>query len=74
MTTASRIGFGLLGFILGGVAGGVMGLLLGLGYTTLAATSSFEGYSGYVVGLWILVGVIVGAIAGAIFGARKRKT
>jgi hypothetical protein len=73
MTTASRIGFGLLGFILGGGAGGVMGLLLGLGYTTLAATSSFEGYSGYVVGLWILVGVIIGAIAGAIFGARKRK-
>jgi hypothetical protein len=72
MSTASRIGFGFLGFVLGGGVGGGAGLLLGLGYTTLATTSSFEGYSGYVVGLWILIGVIVGAIGGAVFGARAR--
>ena len=54
MSVAGRAALALLGLVLGGVAGGVVGLLGGLAYTELAGTSSFEGYSGFVVAFWIL--------------------
>jgi hypothetical protein len=66
MNIGAKVGFGLLGFLLGGVAGTGAGLCLGLAYTTLADTSGFEGYSGFVVAYWMLGGLLAGAIGGAI--------
>ncbi|WP_373504722.1 hypothetical protein [Aestuariivirga sp.] len=71
MGAGRTFGFGVLGFVLGAIAGGVLGLLGGLGYTTLAETSGFEGYSGFVVVYWIIGGIVLGAVAGAAFGARR---
>lgn len=70
MSATRRIGFSLLGMLLGLIAGGLLGLLGGLAYTTLAETSGFEGYSGYVVGFWILGGLMAGLICGLILGFR----
>ena len=66
MSAARSIGFALLGL----VAGGVIGLLGGLAYTTLAQTSGFEGYSGFVVIYWMLAGIFLGLIAGVIGGLK----
>jgi hypothetical protein len=71
MAAGKVIGFALLGAIAGAVAGGVAGLGLGLAYTTLAQTSSFEGYSGFVVGFWMLGGIFVGLLAGLVYGGRR---
>ncbi len=50
-----------------------MGLLGGLAYTELAATSGFEGYSGFVVAGWMLAGIVVGLIAGLVAGIKRSK-
>jgi hypothetical protein len=70
MAAGRRIGFAILGMFIGLVAGGFLGLIGGLGYTQLAGTSSFEGYSGYVVGFWIFGGMLAGLTAGLLFGIR----
>jgi hypothetical protein len=70
MSAGRSIGFALLGLILGAIVGGGVGLLGGLGYTGLAQTSGFEGYSGFVAAYWMLGGIVVGLIAGVIFGTR----
>jgi hypothetical protein len=44
------------------------GRLGGLAYTEIARTSDFEGYSGFVVGFWLLAGIILGMIAGPLVG------
>jgi hypothetical protein len=75
MSAARTLGFAGLGIVLGGGAGAGLGLLGGLAYTSLAGTSGFEGYSGYVVGLWMLFGVAAGIVAGLAAGinlARRR--
>ena len=59
-----RVGFALLGMLLGAMAGGIAGLLGGLGYTELAYTSGFEGYSGFVVAFWMLGGIMIGMTFG----------
>mgnify|MGYP001344898001 CR=1 FL=1 len=66
MSTARRLAFSVLGIILGSSGGGVLGLLGGLAYTEIAATSGFEGYSGFVVAYWILGGIAIGMIAGLV--------
>jgi hypothetical protein len=71
MGAGRTISFGVLGLVLGAIAGGVLGLLGGLGYTTLAETSGFEGYSGFVVVYWIAGGILLGAVAGAVFAAKR---
>lgn len=70
MATARRVGFALLGMILGAAAGGGAGIGGGLLYTTLAQTSGFEGYSGFVVAFWMLAGGLVGLVAGLVTGLR----
>ena len=64
MAAGRTIGAIVLGIILGGALGLGLGLLGGLGWTTLAETSGFEGYSGFVVAFWMLGGIVVGALAG----------
>ena len=70
MTKARSFGLGILGLLLGGTVGGGLGLLCGLAYTSLASTSGFEGYSGFVVVYWIVAGVILGLITGCILGLK----
>ncbi len=70
MAAGRTIGFALLGTVAGGVAGGVSGLLGGLAYTSIAATSGFEGYSGFVVVYWMLGGILAGLFAGLILGIK----
>jgi hypothetical protein len=71
MSLGRKIGFGVLGLFIGLVAGAAIGLGCGLAWITLAETSSFEGYSGFVVGFWILGGAAVGALAGMLLLLRK---
>ena len=71
MSAGRKIAFGLLGLVAGAVAGGGLGLGGGLAWTELMNTSSFEGYSGYVVAFWMLGGILIGSVAGLIFGAVK---
>lgn len=71
MPAGRRIGFGFFGAVAGAMLGGGAGLLGGLGYVELAQVTSFEGYSGYVVVLWMLAGILAGLVAGAVFGARR---
>lgn len=66
MSMVRRVGFALLGMLLGAIVGAVAGLLGGLGYTELANTSGFEGYSGFVVAFWILGGIASGMTIGLI--------
>ena len=73
MSLARRLGFAALGITLGAFAGGVLGLLGGLAYTEIAATSGFEGYSGFVVAFWILGGIVLGMIAGLAVAYRLAK-
>jgi hypothetical protein len=70
MSMARRLAFSALGIILGSSGGGVLGLLAGLAYTEIAATSGFEGYSGFVVAYWILGGIALGMIAGLVVAHR----
>ena len=70
MSIARRLSFAVLGLLAGGALGAGAGLLGGLAYAELAGTSSFEGYSGYVVVAWLVCGLFLGAIAGTIIGAR----
>ena len=64
MAFMRMLGIGALGLVGGCALGAGGGLLGGLGYTSLAGVSGFEGYSGYVVGAWLLVGALLGAAAG----------
>lgn len=73
MSAGRTIGLALVGLIIGGVAGGGLGLLGGLAYTELAATSGFEGQSGYVVAGWILAGMIAGAMSGVVIGVKRAR-
>lgn len=73
MAIGRSIGFAVLGLLVGGVLGGGGGLLGGLGYTQLAETSGFEGYSGYVVAVWMLGGIVVGMVAGLVFGLSRAR-
>jgi hypothetical protein len=66
MTTGRKVALVLIS----PVAGGLLGFLGGLTWTELAATSGFEGYSGFVVVYWLLGGVILGLIAGLIAAFR----
>ena len=70
MPAGRTIGFALIGMLAGGALGGGAGVLSGLAYTSFAETSGFEGYSGYVVALWMLAGICIGVIAGTIAGVR----
>jgi predicted histidine transporter YuiF (NhaC family) len=65
-----RTALAFLAAIMGTVAGGVIGLGLGLAYTTLAATSNFEGNSGFVVAYWMLGGILLGLVAGPLWALR----
>jgi hypothetical protein len=56
----------ILGLLLGLIAGGTIGAGVGLAWITLANTSCFEGYCGY---LPFTTFAPIGAIAGAISGA-----
>jgi len=57
----------LVGLFLGAIAGGVAGVALGFLYTTLAHTTSFEGYSGMLVFFTFMpIGIIVGGLIGAV--------
>ncbi len=71
MSAGKAAVFGILGFVVGGLLGAALGLGGGLLFTTIAGTSGFEGYSGFVVAYWLLGGLILGLIAGTIFGIRK---
>ena len=73
MSLARRLGFAALGITLGASAGGILGLLTGLAYTEIAATSGFEGYSGFVVAFWILGGITIGMIVGLVVAYRFAK-
>lgn len=73
MSKGRSIGFALLGLLLGGAAGGGAGLLGGLGYTELANTSGFEGYSGFVVVVWMLFGILIGMVAGLVIGLSRSR-
>ena len=66
MAMGHRVGLAFAGMLLGAAAGAGVGLLGGLGYTALADTSGFEGYSGFVVGFWMLGGIAAGMILGLI--------
>lgn len=68
------IGHAILGTLLGAPLGVAAGVALGLAWVELAGTSSFEGYSGYVVGLyWAPMGLIVGAVLGGWALARRAR-
>jgi hypothetical protein len=56
--------------ILSPLAGGALGFLGGLAWTELAATSGFEGYSGFVVVYWLFAGLVLGLAAGLIAAFR----
>lgn len=76
MSAAISFGLGLLGAIICAATGAGLGLLGGLGYTELASVSGFEGYSGFVVGYWILAGLVLGILIGFFAGMKlaRRKT
>ncbi len=61
----------VIGLLMGGLAGGIIGILGGLGYTNLASTTSFEGYSGFVVVFWMLAGILLGMIIGFVTGLKR---
>jgi hypothetical protein len=57
----------IVGLFLGGIVGGAAGVALGFIYTTLAHTTSFEGYSGMLVFFTFMpIGIIVGGLIGAV--------
>ena len=58
---------GLVGLLLGALVGAAVGVGVGLIWIEVFHTSSFEGYSGYLVFLTFMpIGMIVGALSGAI--------
>jgi hypothetical protein len=58
---------GLVGFFLGAILGGVLGVILGLTYTSVAHTTSFEGYSGMLVFMTFMpIGILLGGLIGAV--------
>lgn len=73
MGAGRTLGFGLLGAIVGAVLGCALGFGGGLAWITLAGTSDFEGYSGFVVGFWMLAGIILGLVAGATWAIRRSR-
>jgi hypothetical protein len=73
MGAGRTLGFGLLGALLGAALGCALGFGGGLAWITLAGTSDFEGYSGFVVGFWMLGGIVLGLIAGTIFAVRRSR-
>jgi hypothetical protein len=72
MGVASKIGMALAGALGGLVAGGAIGLGAGLAFVTVAETSGFEGYAGYVAVLWALGGAFLGIFAGAWLALRRQ--
>lgn len=67
----------ILGFLLGAIVGAILAVGIGLAWTSLANTSCFEGYCGYVVfTTFAPIGALVGAISGAAWlvqlGKRQR--
>lgn len=75
MSAGRIIGFGILGALLGAVAGGFLGLGGGFLWTEINDTSGFEGYGGYVIVAWAVIGIMAGFLAGAVWGvirARRR--
>ncbi|TNC73807.1 hypothetical protein [Rubellimicrobium roseum] len=62
MGHGARLLLGLLAPVLGAVLGGGLGILGGFAWTGLAGTSSFEGYSGHPIAVWMLVGALIGLI------------
>ena len=67
MTAGRKIGI----VILAPLIGGLLGFLGGLAWTELAATSGFEGYSGFVVVYWLIGGIVLGLAAGIIAAFRS---
>lgn len=58
----------ILGFLLGAIVGATLAVGIGLAWTSLANTSCFEGYCGYVVfTTFAPIGALVGAISGAVW-------
>ena len=70
MAMGHRIGLAFAGMLLGAAVGAGAGLLGGLGYTELASTSGFEGYSGFVIAFWMLGGIAAGMTLGLIAAYR----
>lgn len=68
--SGQKLARAVVGMLAGTALGAGAGLVGGLAYTTLAGTSNFEGYSGYVVVAWLILGGFLGAIVGTIIGAR----
>lgn len=59
---------GILGLLLGLLVGGTAGAAIGLAWISLAGTSCFEGYCGYLpFTTFAPIGAIAGAISGAIW-------
>lgn len=73
MAAGRTFGLGLLGALFGAVLGGALGLGGGLAWITLAGTSDFEGYSGFVVGVWMLAGIVLGLVFGAVWAVRRSR-
>lgn len=70
MSAGRSFGLALLGAVAGAAAGGGLGLLGGFVYTSVAATSGFEGYAGFVVMYWLLAGLLLGLGTGIWAGLR----
>ncbi len=73
MSFARAAGLVFLGLFAGGIVGGLVGLGVGLAYTQLANVSRFEGYSGFVVGYWIVAGIAFGVLAGFAIAMRRAR-
>lgn len=64
----------ILGLIIGAIFGGLVGLLLGELAVELFEISCFEGYCGYVVALYILLGGFIGIIGGGVLAYKWRNS
>jgi hypothetical protein len=73
MAAGRSVGFALIGAIAGAVLGGGAGVFVGLAFNSIADTSDFEGFSGYVVALCMVCGVISGFLAGILTGLRMAR-
>jgi len=57
----------LIGLVLGLLLGAVIGVGAGLAYTSLAGTTSFEGYSSMLVFFKVMpIGALLGGLSGAV--------
>lgn len=62
----------LFAAIAGLLCGALLGFVIGLATTTAFNTTSFEGYSGYLVfTTFVPLGALAGLIAGPFYAARK---